>query len=391
MNTLASTTVAFALIGTIDSSVESIIEFSKKLYRDSVELGKKEWRQSVNTLGWKKEIVKNYVNIGKAFEGVDSSLLSGIEPSTLFKITKNKKFSSVIDSIKNHIGNITQQYVQNLIDGLKAPRQEKEENATIWRGEKDGPRTCVVPPIKEDDQFTGMAIQRAMDSEHITAQRFVREAAALREALDYGAIQLNVKNLPDHLRAVISEFMYIEPETGDNAKQGTAEEASIYEYEEYEAEDIDSDSDLEPHRRQPSSSVTPTINNTFVPDMTTGALYVKEINISKEIEELRVKLLACTSYPEVEAIINNLAPHTRDTVWSTFTTEQKRSFKNMRIRFGLNIADSADKKNETDIETGDANRKSENTDSVSNYQGISEFGQEFDMQCMGGWTILATA
>lgn len=326
MSALTSAIVSYASINTIDSTVESIIEFSKKLWEDKQNLGKKEWRQHLNLLGWTSTVVAKYIKIGKAFETFDTSKLTQIEPSTLFKITSSKRFASVVEGIKSTIGHITQQFVEHLIESNKKAPVPSQETPTVWRGE-GASRRCVVPPIKEDDQFTGMLIQRAMDREGISAQKAVRQAFALREALEYGAITVNAQQLPEHLRTVLGEFMHI-PSMDDS------EEISVYEYEVYPEYDT-VEVDLEPNRRQPCTTKTITQTTT----VTTPPIYVEaplphEHNTNDFlIKETRAELLACTTWQEVEAIIGNLTEDAKGTVWATFTTEQKRAFKGMKIRF----------------------------------------------------------
>ena len=109
-----------------------------------------------------------------------------------------------MEGIRNSIGHVTQQLVEKLIEECKTPRRAKSHNPSIWRAEKDGSRSCVVPPIKEDDQYTGISIQRAMDTEGMTAQSFIREAAAFREAWSCGALLL-VGELPPHLQAILGD------------------------------------------------------------------------------------------------------------------------------------------------------------------------------------------
>lgn len=140
-------------INTLDDSTHAILEFARALVTDKQYLPRADFNKMVESFGWSKEIVRSYIKLGMAFIDVEISKLVTIEPRTLFKITSSKRFASVVFGIKNAVGHITQQFVQNLIDGLKVPRASKPDNPTIWRGEKDTSRTCVIPPIKEDDQY----------------------------------------------------------------------------------------------------------------------------------------------------------------------------------------------------------------------------------------------
>ena len=205
MTTTTYTAVSLDKINTLDSSTVGIIEFAKALLSDKQYLPKAEFNKIVQSLGWGKGLVQSYIKIALAFADVEISKLAQIEPRTLFKITSGKKFASVVQGIRNSVGHITQQLVENLIKTLITPPVASlPEEPTIWRAEKDGSRSCVVPPIKEDDQYTGISIQRAMDIEGMTAQSFIREATAFREAWLCGAFSL-VGELPPHLQTILGE------------------------------------------------------------------------------------------------------------------------------------------------------------------------------------------
>lgn len=124
----------------------------------------------------------------------------------------------MVEGIKKAVGHITQQFVEHLIKSNKKASVQKQETPTVWRGE-GATRKCIIPPIYEDDQYTGTSIQKAMDSEGITAQKIVREAAALREAFKLGAIQLIGELLPEHLKAILG----IEYEAPTSSNDGSSE------------------------------------------------------------------------------------------------------------------------------------------------------------------------
>jgi hypothetical protein len=193
-------------INTLDSSTIGIVELAKALLVDKEYLPNAEFRKLVQSFGWGRGLVQTYLKIAQAFADVDVKKLMLIEPRTLFKITSSKKFAAVVDGIRSAVGHVTQQFVENLIEKCKTPRTTIPKKPSIWRSEKDGSRSCVVPPIKEDDQFTGMSIQHAMDSEGISAQLFVREAAAFREAWFCGAFLL-VGELPPHLQEILASSL----------------------------------------------------------------------------------------------------------------------------------------------------------------------------------------
>jgi hypothetical protein len=226
MNTTTYTPVSLDKIDTLDSSTLGIIELAKALLTDKQYLPKSEFNKIVQSFGWGKRLVQRYLKIAIAFADVEINKLAKIEPHTLFKITSTKKFANVVQGIRNSVGHVTQQLVENLIEACKRPRTAKPDKPSIWRAEKDGSRSCVVPPIKEDDQYTGMSIQRAMDNEGMTAQSFVREAAAFREACLSGMFLL-VGELPPHLQTILGDKLkYSAPTPVDDIEVQTSDEQS---------------------------------------------------------------------------------------------------------------------------------------------------------------------
>ncbi|MBW4666730.1 MAG: hypothetical protein KME60_04625 [Cyanomargarita calcarea GSE-NOS-MK-12-04C] len=224
MNTTTYTPVSLDKIDTLDSSTLGIIELAKALLSDKQYLPKSEFTKIIKSFGWGKRLVQRYLKIALAFADVEINKLAKIEPCTLFKITSTKRFANVVQGIRNSVGHVTQQLVENLIEASKRPRTAKPDKPSIWRAEKDGSRSCVVPPIKEDDQYTGMSIQRAMDNEGMTAQSFVREAAAFREACLSGAFLL-VGELPPHLQTILGDKLeYSAPTPVDDIEVKTSNE-----------------------------------------------------------------------------------------------------------------------------------------------------------------------
>jgi hypothetical protein len=201
MSTTTYTPVSLDKFATLNSTTSAILELAKALVIDKEFLSRADFSKLIEKFNWSKETVKSYINIGVAFAGIEIGRLVNIEPRTLFKITSSKRFESVVDGIINAVGNITQKFVENLIKSNKKTPVRNQDTPTIWKGE-GATRKCVIPNIVENDQFTGTTIQRAMDSEKITAQKFVREAAAVREAFKMGAFSL-VKELPAHLAAIL--------------------------------------------------------------------------------------------------------------------------------------------------------------------------------------------
>ncbi len=104
---------------------------------------------------------------------------------------QNKKYAPVIDQILD-IGCITQEKVRALIKQQRKPKPIKPEKPSIWRRTKNGGRYCQVPPIH--DEMTGVALQKMMDEEGLTAQQIVAEALELRQAMKEGRLNVESQN-----------------------------------------------------------------------------------------------------------------------------------------------------------------------------------------------------
>jgi hypothetical protein len=109
-------------IDTLDNSTTTILEFAKALLIDKKHLPLADFKKLIQSFGWGKDVVNSYINIGLAFADIDITKLVGIEPRTLFKITSSKRFEPVVQGIKNAVGQITQQFVEHLIDNFKTSR-----------------------------------------------------------------------------------------------------------------------------------------------------------------------------------------------------------------------------------------------------------------------------
>lgn len=256
-----------------------------------------------------------------------------IEPHTLFKITSSKRFASVVFGIKNAVGHITQQFVQNLIDGLKASRASKPDKPTIWRGEKDTSRTCVIPPIKEDDQYTGTSIQRAMDDEKITAQRFVREAAAFREAIKCGAFKL-VGELPAHLKAILGlEYSAPTPSNDESEAQATTvveETAPDVELVQTVVEKTAQEELVQIAEYVQAYPLNYCIVNEVCPENKIKSEQPSTIPAAESYsaEEIAALLRDCNTWLEITAITSKLDQPTRMASWSMLSKEeQNRIYK----------------------------------------------------------------
>lgn len=131
---------ALELISGIDGSVESIVEFAKRLAADKQDLSKVLWRQLVQTLGWGSGVVARYVKLGLAFIDIDVAKLSLIEPRTLFVITSSKRYRAVVDKIKSFTGLLTQQFVEHEMNQCRKQQAsaKQEEKPSIWRAQRGG-------------------------------------------------------------------------------------------------------------------------------------------------------------------------------------------------------------------------------------------------------------
>lgn len=315
MITTTYTSASLDKINTLDNSTYAIIEFARALVTDKQYLPRADFNKMVESFGWSKEIVRSYIKLGMAFIDVEISKLVTIEPRTLFKITSSKRFASVVFGIKNAVGHITQQFVQNLINGLKVSRASRPDNPTIWRGEKDGPRTCVIPPIKEDDQYTGTSIQRAMDDEKITAQSFVREAAAFREAFKCGAFEL-VGELPPHLKAILGlEYKAPTPSNDKSEAQAT----TLVEDTPPLVEVVQTALDVQaaPHN---NFIVNEVCAENKIKSEQPSTIPPKESYSAAEIAAL---LCDCNTWSEITAITSNLDQPIRMESWSMLSKEEQ--------------------------------------------------------------------
>ena len=318
MSTTTYTSISLGKIDTLDSSTLGIIELAKALLSDKEFLPKAEFNKIVQAFGWGKAVVRSYIKIAQAFADVEISKLARIEPRTLFKITSNKKFASVVKAIRDSVGHVTQQLVEHLISACITPRVSLPDNLTIWRGEKDGSRSCVVPPIKEDDQFTGMCIQRAIDNEGMTAQSFVREAAAFREAWLCGAFLL-VEELPPHLQAILGEKLeYIAPtpvddiEVKTDTEQSKTDETTVEVVEVVEPIEVP-EIELATLRQDIETSIE---GNEDLP--------LNNSMVSMSFEEIASLIVQCTTWSEIVAITSTIDEQTRHKSWNVLSESEKR-------------------------------------------------------------------
>lgn len=321
MTTTTYTAVSIDKIDTLDSSTLGIIELAKALLTDKEYLPKAEFSKMMQTFGWSKKVLNSYLKIARAFADVEINKLTRIEPRTLFKITSSKKFASVVQGIKNSVGHITQQFVENLIDACRIPRVAKPSQPSIWRTERDGSRSCVVPPIKEDDQFTGIAIQRAMDVEGMSAQSFVRESVAFREAWLSGAFVL-VGELPPHLSAILGDKLEyhapmsvdIEVETRPDCNDATVEVVEVVEVVEA-MEVVDMVETVE----------VPVIELAMQQDIETSVAINKDLPLNENMsfEKIAALVVQCQTWSEVIAITSIIDEQTRHKSWELLSKSEQ--------------------------------------------------------------------
>ena len=164
----------------LEAATQDILRHAEFLSKEKTR-SKHEYKQLLSDLGWKGE-EKKYLKVAAAFENFSPQELAGVEPATIFLLANNsKKYQPVIDELLD-LPEITQAAVRSLIQQQRQPRVPKSENPTIWRQTPDGRRYCQIPPIHEQDEQTGVILQRAMD-DGLLPQVVVREAMQLW--LDY--------------------------------------------------------------------------------------------------------------------------------------------------------------------------------------------------------------
>ena len=140
-----------------------------------------EYKKQLAKYGWKGE-EKRYLKIAKVFEKFSPQDLSQIEPATIFLLAnESKKYQAIFEQLLD-LPEITQNRLRELIQEQQKTKQPKPEKPSIWRRTSNGRRYCQIPPIHEEDERTGITLQKMMDEEGLTAQQIVAEAIALRQA-----------------------------------------------------------------------------------------------------------------------------------------------------------------------------------------------------------------
>ncbi|MEB3218570.1 MAG: hypothetical protein VKN72_20365 [Nostocales cyanobacterium 94392] len=301
----------------LGKATQNILHNAFYLASQKVELSRKGYKQLLREWGWEKED-KKYLKVAQTFEKFSPLDLAEIEPDTLFLLSKqNKKYANVIEQLLD-ISYITQEKVRELIKLSRKPKTTKVEKPTIWRRDKNGKRYCQVPPI--DDEETGVALQRMMDSEGKTAQQIIAEAVALRQAFIEGRLVVcenqESQDMED-VKVSDDETDYKNHNSCDLEISSSLDEQIVYKY---EREDYTIDSDN-------------IIFNTVEIQQTIESLSANLFNVVenivhigreqfKEVEELVASIISfCASLPVSEQ-------------WKAFADITRRNTKALGVIIG---------------------------------------------------------
>nr|MUG99196.1 hypothetical protein [Scytonema sp. UIC 10036] len=184
INSVAHENISFSTLAEV---TKAILHHAFWLADQKRKLSVKEYKKLLLDKDWKGE-EKRYLKIAAAFGKFLPRELAHVEPRTVYQLAENsKKYQPVIDKLLD-LTAITQEAVRSLIKEQRTPRKPKAEKASIWRRTSDGRRYCQIPPIHEPDERTGIALQKMMDEEGLSAQRIVAEAIALRSAYKEGRL-----------------------------------------------------------------------------------------------------------------------------------------------------------------------------------------------------------
>lgn len=174
---------------TLTEVTKAILHHAFWLAERKRKLPVKEYKKLLIEKDWKGE-EKRYLKIAAAFGKFLPCELAHIEPRTVYQLAENsKKYQPVIDKLLD-LTAITQEAVRSLIKEQRTSRKPKAEKPSIWRRTSDGRRYCQIPPIHEPDERTGIALQKMIDEEGLSAQHIVAEAIALRSAYKEGRLVL---------------------------------------------------------------------------------------------------------------------------------------------------------------------------------------------------------
>jgi hypothetical protein len=183
-----------AVAGELNSSFTALFQATAIILKHAFFLeelkkthSKKEYKKLLCQYGfWDEQ--KKYLKLAAAFQKFSPQDLAQIEPRTIYQLAENsKKYQPIIDQLWD-LAEVSQKTVRQLVKKQRQPRKQKSEKPSIWRRTKNGKRYCQIPPIHEEDERTGIALQKMMDEEGLTAQKIVAEAIALRLAYKEGRL-----------------------------------------------------------------------------------------------------------------------------------------------------------------------------------------------------------
>ncbi len=170
----------------LGDSTEQILRYAFWLADVKENSSKSRYQQIIKEQGWKDEH-KKYIQVATTFEKFEPEALRHIEPDTIFLLAKNnKKYQPVVEQMR-YAEQLDQAAVRELIKQQRKPKPLKPE-PNIWRTTPKGERYCQVPPIWEDDYFTGVTLQAMIEREGLTAQQIIRESLLLRQAYIEGRL-----------------------------------------------------------------------------------------------------------------------------------------------------------------------------------------------------------
>jgi hypothetical protein len=211
----------------LGDSTEQILRYAFWLADVKENSTKSRYKQIVREQGWKNED-KKYLKVAETFKDFDPGALRHIEPDTIFLLAKNnKKYQPVIQQLQRTAEAIDQAMVRDLIKKQRKPKPFKPE-PTIWRATRTGEKYCQVPPIWEDDYFSGVTLQAMMNREGLTAQAIIRESLELRLAYKEGRlVEAEIVEEP-----FLDDF--VDYDAVDNLEPGIEEEPFMDEFESVE-------------------------------------------------------------------------------------------------------------------------------------------------------------
>ena len=221
---------------TLEAATQDILRHAEFLASEKTR-SKHEYKQLLSDLGWKGE-EKRYLKVAAAFENFSPQDLANVEPATIFQLANNpKKYQPVIDQLLD-LPEITQAAVRDLIAAHRSSQEPSSLEPSIWRRTKNGGRYCQIPPIHEQDEQTGVILQRAMD-DGLLPQAVVREAMQLWQEYQQGRlVAVEAATLPKEMPTFVEPEVQYEDlltEPWLEAIANEDEEAQSYSIEELES------------------------------------------------------------------------------------------------------------------------------------------------------------